>query len=172
MFIHSVRNAIYSVQGERYRWSAAYDSLLLRACQHAVETLVSRLERSFDVRMRTDFFVEWEEPEDEGAFWTRLPAKMKKFEIADPEQKKNEAELAELDDIREWAGIDERALTEAMKEARSQHTDWNTLTPYFRAQKLLKPLKKEGYAVTPKRLERALALIEKHRPISLADFRS
>jgi hypothetical protein len=172
MFIHSVRHATYSIGRDRDRWSTAYDPLLLRACQHAVEALVSRLERSFDVRMTTDIFVEWAEPEEEDTIWSSKPPRMAKFEIADPEQKKNEAELAELENIADWAGIDEPSLSEVIKAARVQHPDWSSLTPYYRAQKLLKPLKAAGHAVTPKRLERALALIEKHRPIKLADFRT
>jgi hypothetical protein len=116
-FIHDVEHAVGSIRFPEHRSARTrpLDHVFLRACSCLVEELKARLEHHFDVRMRSDIFVEWQEPKaDAGPLhWDRRTPLIVGWEIADPVEKQAEAERAGLASIEQVHGFSPEALLTA-----------------------------------------------------------
>ena len=138
------------------------DSILLQAATALLDEIKERLKLSFEVRMVTDIFTEWEEVEN--ADWPDRKAHvLASWKIENLEQRNKKLELAELERLRAEfpCSVDEfvKALIDA--EVRRSGPKPSTDTKTDRATKALK---KAGYKITRGQVERYRALLERHSP--------
>jgi hypothetical protein len=145
----------------------ALNHVLLSACAQTLGRLKARLDYHFDVRMLTDIFVEWEEVDDpEGDLgWRDTIPLIKKWEIADPEERRREAEIEELECLEDRHGFSERALTTARDMVRGKaRKSGPTPAEHTLPDRIAQELKRQGLSATKRSVERALYLLRCHRP--------
>lgn len=116
--------------------------------------------------MLTDLFVEWEEvddPEGERGWRDTIPL-IKKWEIADPEERRREAEMEELECLENRHGFSEEALI-AARDAVQEKAGRSGPKPaeHTFSDRIAKELKKQGLSATKRSVERALYLVRSHR---------
>lgn len=167
-FLHDFNHAHGHINYPTDLPTAALDTPLLAACAKVVERLKERLAYHFDVRMRTDVVVEWgsgEQDSDEHPWW-RFEDTLLTWEIVDPEERQKSQELEELADLEARLGFSEAALLEAKErlETRVKGATGPAPAPHTLSERLARELKKQGLPATKGKVERAMALIERHRP--------
>lgn len=169
-FIREIEHALHSIH-PRFQDRDTVHLLshpLLAACAGTVDLLKDRLERHFEVRMLTDVFIEWEEDEEDDRGWGIDKSRIKKWELADPEDRKADAERVELAEMEARFGLPESVFVEVVEVERnrgkgatgpapSEHTLWD---------RVARALKKREYTVTPTALKRIAYLRERHRQSS------
>lgn len=166
-FLHDFNHAHGHLDHPAEGPTAALDTPLLAACAKVVERLKERLAYHFDVRMRADAVVEWGDSEEgsDDHLWWRFRDKLLSWEIVDPEERQRSQELDELADLEARLGFSEAALLEARErlEARGKGATGPAPASHTISERLARELKKQGLAATKGKVERALALIERHR---------
>jgi hypothetical protein len=144
-FIHDVQHAVGSVRFSEHRSASTQplDHVLLRGCSCVVEELKDRLEHHFDVRMRTDIFVEWQQPEADPSQlrWDRPAPLIVGWEIADPVEKRAEAERAELASMEHACGLSAEALLIAWSEELERKPTGPVAQPHTLPDRIARKLK-------------------------------
>jgi hypothetical protein len=163
LFLHGFavthQHALQQVEGP----TTALSTPLLAACARVVERIKDRLDYHFSVRMCTDVVVEWDEIEDEDDPW-RSRYSLVSWEIINPEERARLAELAELHELEDRAGLSEAALMQAKARLDDRIGKTKpTPAPHTLPERLARELKKQGLPATEGKVKRALSLIERHR---------
>lgn len=162
-FIHGVDKCLMWFRHGDDRPTTEMNTVILAACAKLVERIKKRLSYSFEVRMETDVFTEWEDVRR--GDWSREPLdRLVKWEIEDPAERQARAELAFLENLEAELGFTEAALIESknLLDARPVKRGQEP-SPHNYADRIAKEMKKFGLPATKGKVERALALIEKHR---------
>lgn len=166
-FIHDVEHAVGSIRFPEHRSARTQplDHVFLRACSCVVEELKDRLEHHFDVRMRTDIFVKWQQSEtDVGQLrWDRPTPLIVGWEIANPVEKRAEAERAELASMEQTYGFSAEALLLAWSEELERKPTGPTAQPHTLTDRITRKLKATGLRATRGQVERAMGLLRTHR---------
>lgn len=163
-FIHGVDNCLMWLRHADFqRPTSELNTVILAACAQLVERVKRRLSYSFEVRMVTDVFTEWEDLNEHD--WSRDPLdRLVKWEIDNPAERKRLAELAFLENMESELGFSEEALTRARNVLDTRPVKrGQEPSPHNYSDRLARILKKEGLPATKGSVERALVLIEKHR---------
>ena len=175
-FLREIEHALHALH-PRFRDPESVHLLihpLLAACAGTVDLLKERLEPHFDVRMLTDVFVEWEEDEEDARGWGIDKSRIRKWELADPEERKATAERLELENLEARHGLPESVFVEVFEAEQSRgkgstgpapsaHTLW---------ERVARAIKKRGYSATPTTLKRVAYLREQHRqPSNVVNLR-
>lgn len=138
--------------------TGALNTPLLAACARAIERLKKRLDYHFDVRVCSDLFIEWGDPDGAGR------DKLVGLELDDPQARQRVAELNELETLEERLGFSESALLKAKAIIAGGHNKaGDPLAPHTLSARLVRELKKQGLPATQGKVQRALELIERHR---------
>ena len=169
LFLHGAGRAFRTLQAEfPYRHPMRIlDHALASACWRAVQRLKARLERHFEIRMLTDAFVEWDEPDF--ADWSdRRPPRLVSWIIEDPEERTVRAERAELEDMEQRLGFSGSAFLAAISECQQKSATGPAPARHTLSARVAKKLKSNGFGATPTKVERAFYLFRKHRTLELA----
>jgi hypothetical protein len=162
-FIHDVQKALYHLNDGDEQSTHLFAHVLLAACAQVVRSLKERLEPHFEVTMQSDVFVEWVEDENSSIWDNR--ARLARWAIDDPERRKFEAELEELANMQAQLGFPESAFAASfeMQSFGKKGATGPAPAPHTLHDRIARDLKRQGFAATPKKVERAVYLIEKHR---------
>lgn len=162
-FVRDVQTCLYSMHEKGQYRASAIDFVILAACAKLVERIKDRLSHQFELRMLADVFAEWRDnsPDD----WSVEPEyEPVSWEIDDPLERRNRTELAFLDNLETELGFSEAALLDAKNGVESRPSRrGQEPSPHNFSDRIAKELKKSGLPATKGKVERALALIEKHR---------
>lgn len=179
MFVHGVSFAtgpfpgIYDQRDRVERLMV--DAILLQATAAMMEELKQRLDYSFEVRMITDVFAEWEEVENKDwpdgradvlASWKieNVAERNERMKAEEAERTRLE-ELGELERFQELYGCTIEVFAEAMTEPDAKKATGRVPSPDTKAERVSRKLKKAGYSkMTLAAVERCRALLERHRP--------
>jgi hypothetical protein len=115
--------------------------------------------------MRTDIFVEWQRPEADPSQlrWDRPAPLIVGWEIADPVEKRAEAERAELASMEQACGLSAEALLIAWSDELERKPTGPVAQPYTLPDRIARKLKAMGLRVTRVQVERAMELLRRHR---------
>ena len=137
------------------------DAILLQATAAMLEELKERLKLSFEVRMVTDVFTEWEEVQSKA--WPDGHAHvLARWRIENLEHRNKRRELAEIERFSEEFGCPLDVFIKALTEADAKNATGPAPQGHTKASR---ELKKAGYQkITIGVVERYAALLERHRP--------
>lgn len=162
IFLHSAGNAISALEFGEREWARPFkdlDHVLLQACAKAVDLLKDRLEYHFDVRMITDVFVEYTPVPEIEDRWDAPPPRIVRWELADPERKKAEAEEAEIGGMEECLGFSAEHLLATWKAVEDEAAGLKSVDLHARVARRLRDA---GFAIKRPAVERAMELIRNH----------
>jgi len=166
-FIHDVEHAVHSIRVPEsgFVGTKLLDHVFLRACACVVEELKERLEYHFEVRMRDDVFLKWRESgvEKNQPIWESPPAQIEQWEIADPIQKRMEAERAELAAMKQAYGFSAEELLRAWSEEIKRKRTGPIAQPHTLPDRIVRTLKANGLKGTRGQVERGMSLLRAHR---------
>lgn len=151
------------------------DAILLQGIAATVEELKSRLKYSFDVRMITDVFTEWEEVEcsswpdgkaDVLASWKieNVAERNKRIEAAEAERTRIK-QLQDIEQFEEVFGCPLEVFVKVVNEPDAKKATGPAPLPHTKSDRISRQLKKNGYAkMTLSTVEHCRTILERHRP--------
>jgi hypothetical protein len=175
LFIHEVRHAAGEFTG-RYMYDPKFDpperfmidSILLQTAAAMVEELQERLKLSFEVRMVTNIFMEWEEIE--AKHWPGGKAKvLTSWTIENVDERNRKANLKssleEIERFPEQYGCPLDVFVKALIEPDAKKATGPAPVPHTKHDRVSRQLKKAGYTkITLGVVQHYHALLQKHRP--------
>lgn len=138
------------------------DHVLLRGASRAVERLKARLNEHFEVRLLRDVFTEWSDP-GFGRRFDRDPPRLLKWEIEDPAKRQAREEIAEIEALKDVSGFSAGELKTALATCTRKRRTGPAPAHHTLIERVTKELKATGLPATKGKVERALALLRKHR---------